>query len=163
MKLFKKISDERQELEMLKIERVGFWTLFWGLAVVMQIQLFTSGNPELLLRQIAGEGAVLLIGALVVTIGCIRKGLWSNRFKPDPKTNVLFSLAGALIFSILMTARNRYLMWENAYDIRTNLMVFLFSFVFLFLACFVLLTVSAAITKWRKAKLDASFDDNDPE
>ena len=47
--------DERQELKLLKIEHNGCWIAFWGLLIVMAIQMIV-GNDSI--KNLAGEGAV---------------------------------------------------------------------------------------------------------
>ena len=48
----KKIIDERQELEMMKVERTGFWIMWGVLLLSLLVQsLFLGAGP----KQIAGE------------------------------------------------------------------------------------------------------------
>ena len=56
MKLFRKIIDERQELEAMKITGTGFWILFFGLMLAIILQLFFF---EFDIRYILGELVVL--------------------------------------------------------------------------------------------------------
>ena len=44
--------DERQELKLLKIEHNGCWIAFWGLLIVMAIQMIV-GNDSI--KNLAGE------------------------------------------------------------------------------------------------------------
>ena len=44
--------DERQELKLLKIEHNGCWIAFWGLQIVMLIQMIV-GNDSI--NNLAGE------------------------------------------------------------------------------------------------------------
>ena len=49
--------DERQELKLLKIEHNGCWIAFWGLLIVMAIQMIV-GNDSI--KNLAGEWAVFM-------------------------------------------------------------------------------------------------------
>ncbi|MFR7830590.1 MAG: DUF6773 family protein [Blautia wexlerae] len=59
--------DERQELKLLKIEHNGCWIAFWGLLIVMAIQMIV-GNDSI--KNLAGEGAVLYESCLL-SFGCM--------------------------------------------------------------------------------------------
>ena len=60
--------DERQELKLLKIEHNGCWIAFWGLLIVMAIQMIV-GNDSI--KNLAGEGAVLMSLAFYLLVACI--------------------------------------------------------------------------------------------
>ena len=65
----KKIIDERQELEMMKVERTGFWIMWGVLLLSLLVQsLFLGAGP----KQIAGENISFLVGCLIVVIGCVK-------------------------------------------------------------------------------------------
>ena len=72
--------DERQELKLLKIEHNGCWIAFWGLLIVMAIQMIV-GNDSI--KNLAGEGAVLMSLAFYLLVACIRNGIWDRRLKPN--------------------------------------------------------------------------------
>lgn len=92
----KKIIDERQELEMMKVERTGFW-IMWGVLLLSLLgqSLFLGAGP----KQIAGENISFLVGCLIVVIGCVKKGLWGYDSTPCMKTYLSASLIGTLIFT----------------------------------------------------------------
>lgn len=159
MKKFKKIIDERQELELLKIYRMGFWVLFWGLFAIVQVQLFFLGSPKEILTQVAGEMIVLVIGAIFVVIGSVRKGIWDERFKPDKKTNFLLSLGASVVMGAFVAVRGK-IMYPDMMVI-SALLTWLVTAVSMFIACFVLLSIAAAFTNRKKAKLEEEFTDEE--
>ena len=57
--------DERQELKLLKIEHNGCWIAFWGLLIVMAIQMIV-GNDSI--KNLAGEWVVFMSLALYLSI-----------------------------------------------------------------------------------------------
>lgn len=71
--------DEMQEQKLLKIEHTGFWLGFWGLAIIIYIQL-AMGNSGF--AYIGGETVILLLMALYTSVVCIRNGIWDRKLKP---------------------------------------------------------------------------------
>ena len=90
--------DERQELKLLKIEHNGCWIAFWGLLIVMAIQMIV-GNDSI--KNLAGEGAVLMSLAFYLLVAWIRNGIWDRRLKPNFKTNVIVSSIAAVLTGII--------------------------------------------------------------
>lgn len=80
--------DERQELKLLKIEHNGCWIAFWGLLIVMLIQMIV-GNDSI--KNLAGEWVVFMSLALYLSIDCVRNGIWDRKLKPNLKTNIIAS------------------------------------------------------------------------
>ena len=84
--------DEMQEQELLKIEHNGCCLAFWGLLVVMAVQMVMRVPG----RQMLGEWIVFMALSLYIAIACLRKGIWDRRLKANRKTNLIISLlAGA--------------------------------------------------------------------
>lgn len=90
--------DERQELKLLKIEHNGCWIAFWGLLIVMAIQMIV-GNDSI--KNLAGEWAVFMSLAFYLWVACIRNGIWDRRLKPNFKTNVIVSSIAAVLTGII--------------------------------------------------------------
>ena len=86
--------DERQELKLLKIEHNGCWIAFWGLLIVMALQMIV-GNDSI--KNLAGEWAVFMSLAFYLLVACIRNGIWDRRLKPNFKTNVIVSSIAAVL------------------------------------------------------------------
>jgi hypothetical protein len=149
MKKIKKIVDERQELELLKIEHICFWIVFWALCISIIVQ---SIILEVSFRQFAAEWIVFMIMCTGVLIGCVKKGVWDYYTEPSMKTYLFTSLAGSAVFSVLF-AISKYV--NNDYlkdDISMLLLITLILFIAIFIAIF---TLSAIIGKLvqRKRKL----------
>ena len=77
--------DERQELKLLKIEHNGCWIAFWGLLIVMSIQM-VMGNDSI--KNLAGEWVVFMSLALYLSIDCMRNGIWDRKLKPVSYTHL---------------------------------------------------------------------------
>ena len=94
--------DEMQERRLFQIEEIGFWLTFWasGAAVVIQAVLGAD------LRQIAGEGIVLLISSAYLVFATLRNGIW-NKGGPAPtlRANALVSLIPAAFCGVILLIR----------------------------------------------------------
>ena len=95
MKTNKNMLDERQEAELLKIERNGCWFAFWALLAAILIQQIMGRSWE----QLAGEWIIFMVLAVYITAACLRRGIWSRNYRMDAKTNAAFSALGALAFA----------------------------------------------------------------
>ena len=94
--------DEMQERRLFQIEEIGFWLTFWasGAAVVIQAVLGAD------LRQIAGEGIVLLISSAYLVFATVRNGIWSKGGPaPTLRTNALVSLIPAAACGAILLIR----------------------------------------------------------
>lgn len=157
MRLFRKYVDEREELEFLRVERIGFWVMFWGLTLAIVVQFFFDNfSPSLVIPEII----VLMAGSVLVTIGNIRKGLWSRSIRLSVKSNIICSLIGALAASLIGIFLGFYKLPGK------ELLNFLLSVVYrnflpTGIACFALLSVCSAITKRRRQKLESEFEGNE--
>ncbi|WKY48283.1 hypothetical protein Q5O24_02825 [Eubacteriaceae bacterium ES3] len=156
MKKFKKVIDERQEMELYKIEHLFFWVLYWLLLGSIIVQATFMGSP---FKEWAFEWFIFMIGSVGMAIGSYKKGQWDYYTKPTIKTYLLYSLAGSGIFSVIFSIA-AYL--NNDY-LKTNLSALLiftfFLFAFLFILIFALLALTGHLTKKRQTKLAQEFDE----
>ena len=68
--------DERQEKQLLHIEKNGCWFAFWALiaSIFIQEKIFGINN----VKALAGEYIVFFSLAIYLTIGCIKNGIWDR-------------------------------------------------------------------------------------
>lgn len=97
MKKQKSNLDEWQEQTLLRIERNGCWFAFWALLASLFIQQAVFGMGEL--KAVAGEWIIFMLLAAYLAAACMQNGIWDRRLKADPKTNLLVSLAAAILFA----------------------------------------------------------------
>lgn len=155
MKKMNSLLDERQETDLLKIERNGCWLAFWSLLASIFVQLYFLENS---FDQVAGEWIIFMVLALYLAIDCMRKGIWSRSYRPEPKVNLAFSAAGAafiMVFSFFTIYR------RSGGSVRIASGAALFGFIFTFILLFVTLSLSAAAYKKRQEQLDR--EPSDPE
>ena len=137
--------DEMQEQELLKIEHNGCCLAFWGLLVVMAVQMVMRVPG----RQMLGEWIVFMVLALYIGIACLRKGIWDRRLKANRKTNLIISLLAGAAAGILITVSNPYLSEPLDYVLVVGI-----SGGFTFVLCFIALSLSMKLYKKRREKLE---------
>ena len=82
-KIFNKKVDERQEMDLLRVEHYSFWLMFWLLAIEIIVQgIILDGGDKIL-----GEWIVFMATAVFSVAGFIRKGVWS--YAINDKTFIL--------------------------------------------------------------------------
>lgn len=149
MKWNKSNLDERQEQKMLQIEHRGCWFAFWALLASMLIQQAFFGIGEW--KSIAGEWCVFMALALYLAVSFLKNGIWDRYLKANPKTNLLVSLASAVIFGVIFSVINylNFQSWEAA------LATFALLTITLFVTIFGALSLSTAIYRKRLQTLES--------
>ncbi|MBQ4305065.1 MAG: hypothetical protein II774_11340 [Lachnospiraceae bacterium] len=99
-----------------------------------------------------------MVLALYLAIDCMRKGIWSRAYRPDPRVNLAFSAVGAA-FSMAFAFFTIYRRTGGSMRIAAG--AGLLGFIFTFILIFVTLSLSAAAYKKRLEQLDR--EPSDPE
>ena len=147
MRKTKSNLDERQELKLLQIEHNGCWLAFWGLLLVILIQIL-SGNGGI--RNIGGEWAVFMCLAFYVLVSCIRNGIWDRKLKPNFKTNIIVSSIAAIVMGIFWFI----LSYKNYHKLEGSIAVGVFMFVMVEILCLIALMIFSRMYKKRLQKLE---------
>ena len=140
--------DERQEADLLKIERNGCWFAFWALLAAILVQQIMGRSWE----ELAGEWVIFMLLAVYISVACLRRGIWSRNYRMDTKTNAAFSAVGALVFSAVIFATAYF---RKPEAIKVALILACLSFVALFIILMVSLGLAARATRKRREELDA--------
>ena len=154
----KKKVDERQELELLKIEHVGFWLMFWLLfgSIIVQ-DLFMEPSKG----QTLAETIILLAGAICIVVGCIKKGQWDYHSEPSLKNYFTYSLGFSIPFSIIFgIARYKDIVSQDN-KISMLMMTIGIFFISLFILIFVSISILGESIKKRRLKLEHEYNDED--
>ena len=155
MKKMNSLLDERQETDLLKIERNSCWLAFWSLLASIFVQLYFLENS---FDQVAAEWIIFMVLALYLAIDCMRKGIWSRTYRPDPRVNLAFSAVGA---AFIMAFAFFTIYRRTGGSMRIAAGAGLLGFIFTFILIFVTLSLSAAAYKKRLEQLDR--EPSDPE
>lgn len=156
MKKSKSNLDEMQEQKLLKIEKNGFWILFWGLAISIYVQLAMGHGG---FEYIGGEAVILIAVSVYLLEACIKNGIWDRKLKPNFKTNLILSLAAALFVGIFWFIVSYY----RYHALAGSFATFAVMFISVGVLTFAMLSIFSGIYKARKSKLDEKADEEEFE
>ena len=156
MKKLKSRLDERQKLELYSVYKWGYWVLFWGILAQIVVGAATGGQVAF---GFLSSYLILLAGAVVTMVGSIRRGIWSEYFKPTVKNNLISSFCAGLFVFLLVGALPMLGPVDTgdpaAFDLLTGAIIGAITFTLgLALNCLLL-----HITKKRAAKLESEYGD----
>jgi len=154
MRFFRKVVDERQELEMMRVESVGFRVLIFGLAGSIMIQLlFFNIAP----RDVLSEVIVLFIGAGIIAVCSIWRGLWSKYSKPRLKSYVINSIAVGFAYGVVVV----FVRIQHELSFGELAQIFVVSFLGFTVFMFVIYALLGTITKMRSKKLEQEHGEDE--
>ena len=156
MKKWKQILDERQEREMYGVYKSAYWVLFFGL--LAQILIAALLQLDGLITNLISY-VILMAGAVVLTAGSAKRGIWADCFKPSAKTNLLVSICTG-VFVFLFWGILNPLIRDGDVELSSFDTVFwAVTAVIAFVIALVLLNVLMRVTKKRASKLEADYED----
>ena len=138
--------DEMQEQKLLHIEHNGCWLAFWALLAAMTAESLLGFEP----KAMAGEWIVFMVLAAYLMADCLRHGLWDRRLKANGKTNLAASLIAGAVVAIFGALKVRSFAAEPLDYVIAGAVGGLFTF----LLCFAALSISTALYKKRRKKLE---------
>lgn len=160
-KWFEKKVDERQEMDLLKVEHFGFWLMYYMLlaAILIQSIFFEDG-----FHLAAGEWIIFMLISIICVVGWVRKGVWTyqSRKIPGVRSYLLYSTVTAfgvgIPFAVLFAFKGNDISFKGI-AMRIIIMV-----VTLFVISFPTFFIVGTIAKRReKALAEQNFDDDDYE
>lgn len=154
MKKIKKLVDERQELEILRIEHFGFWLMFWLLFASLIIQT-EMGVP---LKQYGIELGIFMVGCICTLIAYLRKGIWDYYTKPCVKTYLLYSSVFTIIFGALFGVTKYATMSYFRNNIQSLMIAIVIFCVFIFILLFITLYLLGMYTIKRQKQLEKKYE-----
>ncbi|WP_101698168.1 DUF6773 family protein [Clostridium minihomine] len=147
--------DEMQELKLLKIEKNGLRLAFYGLLIVIFLQIILGMGRIDMLRNIAGELVVFLCLCIYLVAGCIKNGIWDRNLKPNLKTNLIVSLIGSFISGIIILVGN----WCIYRTLWSAFLSGFGTFLCTFVLSFAAVSIAARLYKKRAAILEQGHED----
>lgn len=151
----KKVVDEREEMEMMKVEHVFFWVVFWGLLVSMFVQLYLGAD----FRQIGGEWCVFMIMAVGTVIGELKAGLFDYWSRPGWKSYLTYSVIAAVCVMGISSLRGILAGWyDHPADAVLSLSVLGLSTGVITYIC---LALAGTFTKYRRRKLEEAYEEEE--
>ncbi len=153
MRKMKNKLDERQEQKLLQIEHNGCWFAFWALLMSLFVQQMIFGIGEW--KYVAGEWIIFMCLALYICVGCMKNGIWDRKLEPNAKTNLLVSLAAAVVFGIIFSAVN----YVNYGALEAAFWTFVILAVILFVVLYAALSIWVVILKKRVRKIEGDYEE----
>jgi len=106
LKKRKPVLDEREMLELYRVEHFGLWMIYGLLSAAILVQLLMGAE----LMQMAGELAVVIISSIVMVVVHVRHGIWDMDARPSIKGNAVYALlAGLCVFAVLTIVNGKVL------------------------------------------------------
>lgn len=98
-KIFAKKIDERQEMDILKVEHYSFYLMYFLLLIEMIVQGIILDEGD----KIIGEWIVFMIVSAFAVIGWISKGVWSyqSRKVPGIRSYIWYSMIAGVVGAII--------------------------------------------------------------
>ena len=134
--------DERQELKLLKIQHYGCWLAFWGLLA------------DILIQMILGN-IVFMSLVIYLVVASLKEGIWDRKYKPNLKTNLLFSTIGALVEGIVFFI----ISYRDYQNLKGSIGIMILIFFMMEIVCMILFTVAGKIYKKRVHQLEDSNEE----
>ena len=102
LKRKKPVLDEREMLEMYRIEHAGLWLMYALLCAAIVVQLLMGAK----LVQMAGELIAILTVSAVMIVANVRQGIWDENARPSTRGNALCALAaGVSVAAVVSVSR----------------------------------------------------------
>ncbi len=160
MRLFKmkKVVDEREEMEMMKIEHYMYWFTFWALLVGIFGQLIFMKAS---FTQVAGEWTVFMLMAVGLLIGELKGGHFDYSSRPGWKSYLLYAVIAAAAGTLLVLANSFMRGWYEEADMGQLLAVSLITGINIFILTFICLAAAGAFVKHRRKKLESAYDEDE--
>lgn len=150
------VVDERERMEMYRIEHYMFWFVFYALLVCIFGQMIFMKAS---FGQVAGEWMVFMLMAVGTLIGEWKGGHYDYVSRPGWKSYLAYSVGGTAVVVILMLLNGIVQgYYDSAGDAALAAAVFGGSvFVLLYLS----LAIGGELIKKRRKKLEEEFGDDE--
>ena len=99
----KTVLDEREMMEMYRIEHGGLWLMYGLLCAAILVQLLMGAG----LAQMAGEIAVLAVTSVAMIFANARHGIWDQSSRPSMRGNAAYSLGTGVLVAAVLAAVGR--------------------------------------------------------
>ena len=99
LKKKKPVLDEREMLELYRVEHFGLWLMYGLLCAALLAQLIAGAEME----QMAGELAVVIVASVAMMVQHVRRGIWDENSRPSVRGNAAYSLGAGVCVAVLLT------------------------------------------------------------
>ncbi len=155
---WKKVVDEREEMEMMRVEHYMFWFAFWALLVSIFVQLLAMRASFL---QVAGEWIVFMLMAVGTVIGELKGGHFDYISRPGIRSYLKYSAVAAVAsMGVVLIRGIEGGYYQKPLDAVLSLLI---SGIFTAGLTFLCLAAAGAFVKRRRRKLEKEFEEEDED
>ncbi len=155
---WKKVVDEREEMEMMRVEHYMFWFAFWALLVSIFVQLLAMRASFL---QVAGEWIVFMLMAVGTVIGELKGGHFDYSSRPGIRSYLKYSAVAAVAsMGVVLIRGIEGGYYQKPLDAVLSLLI---SGIFTAGLTFLCLAAAGAFVKRRRRKLEKEFEEEDED
>ncbi|MGN0775849.1 MAG: DUF6773 family protein [Candidatus Ventricola sp.] len=97
------VLDEREMMEMYRVEHFGLWLMYGLLCASILVQLLLGAQ----LQQMAGELAVVIITSVAMIVANARHGIWEQSSRPSMRGNAAYSVVSGVLAAAVLAAVGR--------------------------------------------------------
>jgi len=146
--------DERERMEMYRIEHYAFWALYWSQAVSLVGHKLILDEPFM---EHAWEWSVFLIVSVWLVIIDIRKGNYDYYTEPGWRSYLVYSVVTSLVFGAVGIGAGIYKGWIDS--ARDAVITGAVEVPFLFAVCYATLALCGTLAKRRRKKLEEAYEE----
>lgn len=160
MRLFnwKKVVDEREQMEMFRVEHYVCWLTFWALLVSIFVQLI---GMRVSFSQVAGEWIVFMVMAFGILIGDMKGGHFEYYSRPGWKSYLFYTLVATVAVIVLGFLRG---MIGGYYrNLSDAVLAALILGGNTFVLTYVALAAAGAFVKHRRRQLESEYEEEEEE
>ncbi len=155
---WKKVVDEREEMEMMRVEHYMFWFAFWALLVSIFVQLLAMRASFL---QVAGEWIVFMLMSAGTVIGELKGGHFDYSSRPGIRSYLKYSAVAAVAsMGVVLIRGIEGGYYQKPLDAVLSLLI---SGIFTAGLTFLCLAAAGAFVKRRRRKLEKEFEEEDED
>ena len=155
--MFKKAKiDEREKMEMYKIEHYAFWFLYWALLISMVIQMIFF---DITFKSIAGEWIVFVVTSICISIAYAKGGHYDYISTPGIKSSFIYALITTIIYDLVVGSY--FYLNHNYYNITGFILTMLFQTILIFTLIIVVLLIVGNYIKKKRKKLEDEYEEID--
>lgn len=151
MKIIKKGLDELQKQILSRIESRGFWIAFWGILILLIVQMIFANN----IISVISSWLLFMVLAIYEAVSCLKAGIWNSSLYISKKRNAVISSVVAIcmgVFQFILVSQRE----ESTYK---TIIVLVSVIAVTFFLCFSAIIIIAKAVKKRRDKLDAEPND----
>ncbi|MBK5254106.1 MAG: hypothetical protein JJE03_06590 [Peptostreptococcaceae bacterium] len=151
----RKVVDEREKMEMYKIEHYGFWLVFWGLLISIFVQMIAFDAS---FKEIGAEWIVFMCMAIGSGVAYGKAGHYDYYTEPGLKSSLIYATVFTIIFEVAFGLY--FYINDMYYNLMGLAITIVIATVFMFFTILIFLLVTGKVIAKRRKKLEEDFEED---